>query len=100
MKAVYFEEHGPIGNLVYGEMSEPEPPAGWVKVRVGACSLNYLDIFARRGMPGIKVELPGITGGDCAGTVAALGKGVAGWSVGDRVLINPAMSTTRMASSR
>ncbi|MEN2977118.1 zinc-binding dehydrogenase [Tistrella bauzanensis] len=90
MKAVYFENHGPLDALIYGEIDDPAVPDGWVKVKVGACALNYLDVFSRRGMPGIKVDLPGITGGDCAGTIAALGAGVEGWEIGARVLINPA----------
>ena len=89
MKAVYFNTHGGAEVLRYGDVPDPEAPPGWVKVRVAACSLNYLDILSRRGMPGIKVELPGITGGDCAGSIAGLGAGVTGWSVGDRVLVYP-----------
>ncbi|MCG6203759.1 zinc-binding dehydrogenase [Rhodopseudomonas sp. HC1] len=86
MKAVYFEEHGDLSVLKYGEVPVPEPAPGWVRLRVKACGLNYLDIFSRRGMPGIKVELPGITGGDCAGVIDKLGDGVEGWRVGERVL--------------
>jgi alcohol dehydrogenase len=86
MKAVYFTEHGDISVLRFGDMPTPEPPAGWVRIRVNACGLNYLDVFARRGMPGIKIELPGITGGDCAGVIDKLGDGVENWKVGDRVL--------------
>ncbi|MCL5459742.1 alcohol dehydrogenase catalytic domain-containing protein, partial [Loigolactobacillus coryniformis] len=82
MKAVYFDAHGSLDALTYGEIADPVVPAGWVKVKVGACALNYLDVFSRRGMPGIKVELPGITGGDCAGTVAETGDGVTGWAPG------------------
>lgn len=89
MKAVYFDRHGDLSVLRYGDMADPEPPAGWVRIKVAACGLNHLDVFARRGMPGIKVELPGITGGDCAGTIDALGDGVQGWRVGDRVLPVP-----------
>lgn len=89
MKAVYFDQHGSLDVLRYGERPEPAVPAGWVKLRVRACALNYLDIFARRGMPGIKVDLPGITGGDCAGEVAALGAGVTKWKLGQRVLVYP-----------
>jgi len=58
-------------------------------IKVGACSLNYHDVFTVRGMPGIKVPVPVIIGLDVAGEVAELGPGVSGWSVGDRVLINP-----------
>ena len=92
MKAVYFEEHGDIGVLEYGDFPTPEPSAGKVKVKVNACSLNYLDIFSRRRMPGIEIPLPGITGGDCAGQVAELGEGVsvADWQIGQRVAVDPA----------
>jgi alcohol dehydrogenase len=68
---------------------EPETRPGWVKLRVKACSLNYLDIFSRRGMPGIKIPLPGITGGDCAGEVAEVGAGVEGVRVGERYVVKP-----------
>ncbi|MBS0220779.1 MAG: zinc-binding dehydrogenase [Proteobacteria bacterium] len=89
MKAIFFEEHGDPSVLQYGEMPKPEPPPGWVRVAVKACGLNYLDVFSRRGMAGIKVELPGITGGDCAGVIDALGDGVTDWHPGERVLPIP-----------
>ena len=40
-------------------------------------------------MPGIKLDLPVIPGLDMAGEIAELGAGVTGWSVGDRVLVDP-----------
>src|SRR5919106_1431258 len=89
MKAIFFEQHGGLDVLHYGERPEPATPPGWLKIRVRACALNYLDIFARRGMPGIKVELPGITGGDCAGEIAEVGAGVTKWKAGQRVLAYP-----------
>lgn len=90
MKAVFFEQHGPLDVLKYADFPDPELKPGWVKVKVRACALNYIDVFARKGLPGIKVPLPFITGGDCAGEIAALGAGVEGWKSGERVLINPA----------
>jgi alcohol dehydrogenase len=89
MKAVFFETHGGPEVLRYGDFPDPTPGPGAVRVRVRACSLNYLDVFSRRGMPGIRVELPGITGGDCAGEVDAIGSGVDGWKPGQRVLVDP-----------
>lgn len=89
MQAVYFEKHGGPEVLQYGRFPDPEIEPGFVRVKVNACSLNYLDIFSRRGMPGIVIELPSITGGDCAGQVAELGEGVEGWEVGQRVLLDP-----------
>ena len=51
--------------------------------------MNHLDIFVRDGIPG--VPLPQIPGADGAGIVDALGEGVAGFTVGDRVLIQPGL---------
>jgi len=90
MRAVVLHEHGGSERLVFeANYRDPEPGPGDVVVRVRACSLNYHDIFTRRGMPGIKLPLPVICGLDVAGEIAALGPDVAGWSVGDRVLIDP-----------
>lgn len=89
MKAVWFDHHGDLDVLTYGDFPEPPLEEGQVRVRVEACSLNYHDVFTRRGMPGIKVPLPMIPGCDAAGTVAELGPGVEGWSVGSRVLVDP-----------
>ena len=83
--------------LRYGEFAEPALEPGQVRVRVRACSLNYHDVFTRRGMPGIKVPLPMILGCDCAGEVLELGPGVSGWKLGDRVLVDP---VERLASGR
>ena len=73
------------------EAGFPDPIAveGDVLVRVRAASLNYHDVFTSRGMPGIKIPLPAIMGLDCAGEIAEVGAGVEGWSVGDRVLVDP-----------
>ena len=73
------------------EAGFPDPVAveGDVLVRVRATSLNYHDVFTSRGMPGIKIPLPAIMGLDCAGEIAEIGAGVEGWSVGDRVLVDP-----------
>ncbi len=89
MKALYFEEHGDLSVMRYGERPEPQVQPGWVKIRVRASSINHADLFSRRGMPGIKVQLPGITGSDCAGEIAELGEGVTGWKAGERVLPLP-----------
>ncbi len=89
MKAVFFEKHGAADVLQYGDFPDPEVGHGEVLVEVRACSLNYLDIFSRRGMPGIKIELPSITGADCAGHIAQLGDGVLGWETGQRVMLDP-----------
>ncbi|WP_413732641.1 quinone oxidoreductase family protein [Sodalis sp. RH20] len=90
MKALILEQHGDLDQLrVVNDKPRPVAAAGHVVVRVGASSFNYHDVFTVKGMPGIKVPLPVVIGLDLAGTITELGAGVEGWSVGDRVLVNP-----------
>lgn len=90
MRAAVVRKHGDIDSiLLEDDFDEPQIEPGWVKVAVRACSLNYHDIFSRRGMPGIKLPLPLIIGSDIAGQVKEIGEGVGGVQVGDRVLIDP-----------
>ena len=67
----------------------PSPARATSIVAVKASSLNYHDVFTRRGMPGIKVPMPAIMGLDVAGEIAEVGPGVSGWKKGDRVLVDP-----------
>jgi alcohol dehydrogenase len=72
-----------------------------VRVAVRACSINYHDIFSRRGMPGIKLPLPLVIGSDIAGEVVELGSGVtASVKVGDRVLIDPLLPAVGLIGER
>lgn len=89
MKAAVIERQGGIENIVVRDWPDPEPAAGEVVVRVRACGLNHLDIFVRRGMPGFPVPMPFISGGDISGEVESVGEGVTGWSLGERVTLNP-----------
>jgi len=90
MRAMVLREQGPTAKLTL-ETDFPDPIAGEgdVLVKVRATSLNYHDVFTRRGMPGIKLPLPAIMGLDCAGDIVEIGPGVEGWSCGDRVLVDP-----------
>jgi NADPH:quinone reductase-like Zn-dependent oxidoreductase len=69
------------------EVPDPEPGPGEVLIRLRASALNHLDIWIRKGLP--SVPKPRILGADGAGTVEALGEGVAGFEPGERVVINP-----------
>lgn len=89
MKAAVIEKQGGVENIVYGDWPDPQAGPNDVVVRVKACGLNHLDIFVRRGMPGFPVPMPWISGGDIAGEIAIVGAKVNGWSVGDRVTLNP-----------
>lgn len=90
MRAVVVHQHGGAEVMEHvTDFPDPEIGEGDVLVRVRASSLNYHDVFTRRGMPGIKIPMPLIMGLDVAGEVAAIGAGVSGWAVGDRVLVDP-----------
>jgi NADPH:quinone reductase-like Zn-dependent oxidoreductase len=90
MKAVLLYEHGPAEKLRYvTDHPIPDPGPGEVRLRVHAAALNYLDIWVRNGWPGIKLQYPHIPGADAAGVIDALGEGVTGWQVGDRVAVDP-----------
>ena len=90
MRAMVLRQHGGLEQLAYdSNFPEPQVDAGDVLLRVRATSLNYHDIFTRRGMPGIKIPLPVIMGLDVAGEITKIGPGVTGWKVGDRVLVDP-----------
>jgi alcohol dehydrogenase len=90
MEAIVIRQHGTMQELTH-EAAWPDPVAGEgeVVVKVRACALNYHDLFTLRGMPGIKVPMPIIMGIDVAGEIASVGPGVTGWSVGDRVMVDP-----------
>ena len=91
MRAVVIYEHGGRDKLVLDDVPDPAPARGEILLRVKAVGLNYLDVFVRRGMPGLPIDLPRISGGDVAGEVAALGEGVQSVEVGQRLLIDPAV---------
>ena len=89
MLAVWIERHGGPEVLQFGELPRPEPGPGEVLVRLKAAALNHLDLWVRRGWPGLKLTYPHILGADGAGVVAQVGPGVTDWREGDRVVINP-----------
>jgi alcohol dehydrogenase len=90
MRAVVLEQQGSLDNLKYvSGFPDPIVRDDHVIIRVKAASFNYHDVFTVRGMPGIKIPLPMIIGLDVAGVILEVGRGVNGWKVGDRVLVNP-----------
>jgi NADPH:quinone reductase-like Zn-dependent oxidoreductase len=87
MKAVRMHEFGGPEVLKYEDAPEPALRKDQVLVRVKACALNHLDLWVRKGLPGVK--LPHILGSDIAGEVAEVGEYVSGLKKGQRVLLAP-----------
>jgi alcohol dehydrogenase len=92
MKAVLTTAHGgPEVLQLRHDYPTPTLAPGDVLVRVAATAVNFHDIFTRRGMPGVRINLPVIVGSDIAGTVESLGQGVDPHWLGQRVLIDPVL---------
>ncbi|MBI4475293.1 MAG: alcohol dehydrogenase catalytic domain-containing protein, partial [Acidobacteria bacterium] len=87
MKAVVFHQHGGPEVLRYEDVADPKPGRGEVVIEVKATSINHIDIFLRRGMPGVKVPLPKIAGSDAAGVIREIGPDVEDFAAGQRVVI-------------
>lgn len=87
MKAVRIHADGGPEVLTYEDVPDPTPEAGEALVEIRAASLNHLDIWIRKGLP--SVPKPRILGADGSGVVVALGDGVEGLAVGERVVVNP-----------
>lgn len=90
MRAAIFSEFGPPSVVAVKPVPLPEPGPGEVRVAVAASSMNYLDIWVRRGLP-IETPMPHIGGSDIAGTVDVLGPGVVGVPLGARVVVDPSL---------
>lgn len=94
MQAVQVSENGGPEVLRIVDLKRPEPAAGEVLVRVLATSINHLDLWVRRGMPGVRLPLPIIPGCDGTGEIVALGEGVGDQlEVGMQVVIEPGYSS-------
>ncbi|MDR7532081.1 MAG: alcohol dehydrogenase catalytic domain-containing protein [Armatimonadota bacterium] len=102
MKAVVIHRHGPPDVLQIEDVPIPVPGPGEVLIRVRACALNNMDIWARAGPPGGRPVFPWrprtfpmTTGGDVAGVVEEVGPEADGWQPGDRVVVNPILACGR-----
>jgi NADPH2:quinone reductase len=85
MRAVLCDEYGSYENLTVSQAENPVPAAGQVLVEVHAASLNFPDLLVVQGLYQFKPEPPFIPGAETAGVIAALGEGVDGLVVGQKV---------------
>ncbi len=95
MQAMVLRAHGGPDVLALETIDTPEPRAGEVRVRVQAVAINHLDIWVRRGGPAFRLAYPHRLGSDVAGTIDAIGDGVTGVAIGERVVVQPGLSCGR-----
>ena len=95
MKAVRFHRHGGPEVLQYEEAPDPVPGPEVALVRVRACALNRLDIWARNGLPNVEIPMPHISGSDIAGVVEWVPAEEKDFRKGDEVLVNPGVGCGR-----
>jgi len=85
LKAIVIPRHGDSSVLAVRELPDPTPRAGEVRIAVRAAGLNFAEVSARQGLYPDAPKPPCVVGYEVAGTVDALGEGVAGFAPGDRV---------------
>lgn len=86
MKAVLSKETGGPETLVVEDIEVPTPAKGEVLIDVAACAINFPDTLIIRDMYQFKPPRPFAPGGEISGTIEALGEGVEGFTIGDKVI--------------
>lgn len=97
MKVARIYQHGGPEVLVVEEAPEPEIKAYDVLIRVRASALNHLDLWVRRGIPGMSFPMPHVLGSDIAGEVVQTGALCRRIQSGRRVLLSPGLSCRQCA---
>lgn len=106
MQALRIHAHGDPSVLAVDDVPVPVAAAGEVLVRVLGSSINHLDLWVRRGMPGVRIPFPRVLGCDGTGEIVALGPGVPaapdenGLAIGQRVVIEPGYTRADSAAVR
>ena len=95
MKAVRFHRHGGAEVLRYEEAPDPVPSCDEALVRVRACALNHLDLWARNGLPNVEIPLPHISGCDVSGVVEWVPAEEKEFRKGDEVVVSPGIGCGR-----
>jgi len=88
LKSVVCREFGPPENLVIEESPDPTPGAGEIVIDVKAATVTFPDALMIEDKYQFKPAPPFTPGGEAAGVVLAVGEGVDGFSIGDRVIGN------------
>lgn len=83
MKAIQITKHGGSEAMEYKDVPTPDPGADEVLLKLGACGVNFIDVYQRTGL--YPVNLPYILGLEGAGSVEQIGNDVSSFSIGDSV---------------
>jgi len=86
MLAVMCEEFGPPEDLKLKEVPDVTPGKGQVRIKIEACGVNFPDTLIIENKYQFKPDLPFSPGGEVAGTIDALGEGVTGAKIGEKVM--------------
>ena len=89
MKASLFRRFGDENVLEYEEVADPETRPGNVLIKVLAAGVNRLEYYIREGSVLTDIPLPHVLGSDASGEIAAIGDGVEGFEIGERVIPLP-----------
>ncbi len=93
MKAIVLERHGGPEVLRVRDVPDPVPGPGEVRVRVEAIGINYAEVLSRKGLYGWAPPMPYTPGMEAVGTLDALGAGVEGRAIGERVIVGAQYGT-------
>lgn len=86
MRAIQADRLDSLDDYSEVEIDRPDPAPGMLRIKVAAVGIGYVDALVALGRYQVKPPLPHIPGVDVAGTIDAIGAGVDGWRVGDRVM--------------
>jgi NADPH:quinone reductase-like Zn-dependent oxidoreductase len=86
VRALLSHEPGGPETLRLDELPDPQPGSGEILVRVRAAAINFPDVLIIEDKYQLKPPRPFAPGGEIAGEIEAIGEGVQGWTVGDRVI--------------
>jgi NADPH:quinone reductase-like Zn-dependent oxidoreductase len=93
MRGLTISATGALANVEYRtDLAVPEPPAGWVRVRISSAALNHLDLWTVRGLPGVSITPNWVLGCDGTGVIDIAAEN-SGLKEGDRVIINAGINT-------
>jgi NADPH:quinone reductase-like Zn-dependent oxidoreductase len=95
MRALVLTSKGsPVSPQAHFRTDWPEPPApgpGYVLIRTLATAFNQMDLWVGRGVPGLDLAYPRVSGCDACGVVEQVGEGVDAAWIGRRVIVNAAL---------